>query len=152
MGSIGRCWKEWAKIFRGSFASLGPDVKRDLPPKQELQTATNHNKNALFDKQGCHTFANNESKTVIYPDLMDVLSRFEDTSIGQSRLLAVPLGHKKAQRQNSNCLIQAVVVQSCFQMLRDHCRVRGGVQQGAIGLMSPFYFWHCAFCFQSVAR
>ena len=34
-------------------------------PKAGLQTPSNHNKNAFFYKQGCHTFANNESKTVI---------------------------------------------------------------------------------------
>ena len=51
---------------------------------KELQTGSGHNKNAFFDKQGCHTFANDESKTVIYPDLTDVLFRF-----GGSRVAAM---------------------------------------------------------------
>ena len=96
------------QIFRGSFASLGPDVKRDLPPKQELQTATNHNKNAFFDKQGCHTFANNESRTVIfclnlmkcYPDLKAHWGRDSHACSPRRRVT------KKTQQQISNVLIQ----------------------------------------------
>ena len=91
------------KIFGRSFASLGQDVKQVPPQKQELQTASNHNKNAVFDKQG-----NDEAKTVIYPDLMDVLSRFEGTSDSHA---CSPRRRvtKKPQRYNSKFLIQRVV-------------------------------------------
>ena len=52
LGLIGRCWTEWFKIFAMSFALSGQDVKQDLPPKQKLQTATNHDKDALLISRG----------------------------------------------------------------------------------------------------
>ena len=49
---IGGCCTEWVQIFRRSFGSLGQDAKQDLPPKQELQTAMNHDKNAFLISRG----------------------------------------------------------------------------------------------------
>ena len=80
-----KTWNFEGALDRQVLDRMGPDLEEELwfagarcetrpAPKAGLQTPSNDNKNALFYKQGCHTFANNESNIVIYPDLMDVLS------------------------------------------------------------------------------
>ena len=71
-----KSWNFEGALDRQVLDRMGPDLEEELwfagarcetrpAPKAGLQTPSNHNKNALFYKQGCHTFANNESKTVI---------------------------------------------------------------------------------------
>ena len=71
-----KTWNFEGALGRQLLDRMGPDLQEELwfagarcetrpAPKAGLQTPSNHNKNALFYKQGCHTFANNESKTVI---------------------------------------------------------------------------------------